>query len=163
VLQRRVTRIDFRTGGYRAAAVPLSEASEGGRSLYDGDTLVTLTIRWPQHFAVKEERNEWLACLARVERELMTPEGDLRSDVTSARQAAVLSERDEANIRYLVAVVESWNLPEPCTPASVRELYLVHPWAMQLVADALGEKERFFPSASRPAVNESAPASEVVA
>jgi hypothetical protein len=158
-----VTRVDFRSGGYRAASVPLSEASEGGRSLYDGDTLVTLSLRWPQHFAIARERDEWVACLARVERELMTPDGGLRDDVSTARQAEVLAEREAANIRYLVAAVEAWSLPEPCTPEAVEKLFLVHPWTMPLVMDALGDQSRFFSTASAPAVSASAPLSEAAA
>ena len=148
--------VSFDTGTRCIATVALTGPDAAGNtvSITHDDAVVTVDVYWPDHPAVVRPRLLFRNALARLH-DLPTHASDVeRTDAEIAVDVALTS--------YVVAAICGWSVPTDCTPDAVRALLVRADIVRDIVANSLGEHERFLPASLRTFSSASPPPSEAV-
>jgi hypothetical protein len=152
--------VPFALGTNDTSDLPLSDEERGMRLTHEDGSVVTLTLRWPDHPAVAPARLRMFAAQTVLERDAMQPDGSQREDVEPERLVELALPRDAALREYAAALVVGWSVADPCTPDAVLALFTRAPFVLTLVLKAANEGDRFLAPSLRLSAPESQPVSE---
>jgi hypothetical protein len=146
-----VIAIPFDLGTRTTSTVPLTDPASGA-TLMDGDSIVTLTLRWPDDPDICEEMARFMAA-----NDALQAAKDLGAGPKAL--AAAYRELVEAKTAYCTALVLGWSVGAECTPAGLAALFRRFPPALTVIQNAVAENDRFLHASLRTSGNESAPSS----